>query len=312
MRSQRARALLTVHGAVLLFGLAGVFGKMTSLPSTDIVLGRVVFGGLALAVLLAARRTSPRPRRARDIPMLAASGVILALHWTAFFQSVLVSSVAVALLSFSTFPLFATALEPLMLRDRPRRVDVAAALLILPGIYLLVPSLDLSNSTTRGVVWGLLAGLTFAVLSIWNRGLTRRYSSPVISLYQDGVAALVLLPTLLFVRPAGGVSLHDVVVLLVLGVACTALAHTLFIEGMRTLTAQAASVIAALEPVWGVLFALVLLGEVPTLRVLFGGALILGATLLPALWKGSTGPPHASTSQPQSLPARPPDALSSR
>lgn len=294
MRSRSVGATLTVHGAVLLFGLAGVLGKMTSLPATNIVLGRVVFGGLALAGLLALRHVSLRPRRPADALALAVSGIILAVHWTAFFQSVRVSSVAIALLSFSTFPLFTTALEPVLLRERPRRVDVLAALLIVPGMYFVVPSLSLGNSSTVGAAWGVLAGATFALLSIWNRRLTRNYPSTVISLYQEGVAALVLLPTLLLVRPASGLSVRDLMVLLILGVVCTALAHTLFIDGMRTLTAQTASVIAALEPVWGVLFALVLLGEVPTARVLVGGLLIVGATLLPAVVRRPTSPSGAS------------------
>jgi drug/metabolite transporter (DMT)-like permease len=266
---------------VLFFGLAGVLGKLTTLPATGIVLGRVLFAGLALAAFLAVRRAPLLPRRLADLPALVITGAVLALHWTAFFQAVRLSSVAVALLSFSTFPLFTAALEPLVLRERPRRIEVLAALLIVPGMYLVVPTFDLNNTATLGTAWGLLAGLTFAVLSIWNRRLTSTYPSPLISLYQDGVAALVLLPTLIFARPAHGLGLGDVVLLLILGVVCTALAHTLFIEGMRTITAQTASVVAALEPVWGILFALVLLREVPTVRTLIGGVLIVGAACLP-------------------------------
>lgn len=280
---RRRGALLMVHAAVLLFGLAGVLGKLTDLPATSIVLGRVLVGGLALAVLLNLRHIPLRPRRGGDLSALALSGLVLAFHWTAFFQAILVSNVAVALLSFSTFPLFTTILEPLLLRERPRRIDALAALLILPGIYLIVPSLRLSDHVTLGVAWGLLAGLTFALLSIWNRRLRRTFSSPVISLYQDGAAAVALLPTLIWIRPVHGLSAQDVIVLLILGIACTALSHTLFIEGMRTVTAQTASVIAALEPVWGILFALAVLREVPGARTLAGGALVVGATMLPAL-----------------------------
>lgn len=272
-----------VHIAVALFGLAGVLGKLTDLPSTVIVLGRVFFAGLALVVVVTARGLPLVPGRRRDLLALAGSGAILALHWTAFFQSIQVSSVAVALLSFSTFPLFTTALEPIMLGERPRRVEAVAALLILPGIFLIVPAFSLANAITRGVAWGLLAGLTFAVLSIWNRRLGRTHPSLVISLYQDGVAALVLLPTLFVIRPAHGLSWRDLAILAVLGLLCTAVAHTLFIEGMRSLTAQAASVVAALEPVWGILFALLLLGEVPAARTLGGGLLVVAATMLPAV-----------------------------
>jgi drug/metabolite transporter (DMT)-like permease len=287
VRAPRRFAYALVHLAVLLFGLAGVLGKLTTLPATVIVLGRVIFAGLTLAAVLVLRRAPLLPRRLRDVPALAITGVILAVHWTAFFQAVRVASVAVALLAFSTFPLFTTMLEPVALRERPRRIDIVAAALVVPGIYLVVPTLSLRDATTLGVAWGVLSGATFAVLSIWNRRLTRRHPSPLISLYQDSVAAVVLLPTLWFVRPAHGLSLRDISLLIILGVVCTALSHTLFIEGMRTLSAQTASVIAALEPVWGILFALLLLGEVPTLRTLLGGAIVVGATMLPGLARKS-------------------------
>src|SRR6185369_14408317 len=100
-----------------------------------------------------------------------------------FFQSINISSVAIGLLSFSSFPLFTAAFEPLLLRQRLRGAELAGALLVLPGVYLLVPSVSLSDTTTQGVLWGVLAGATFAVLSVGNRWLGRRYTSVTISLY---------------------------------------------------------------------------------------------------------------------------------
>lgn len=294
MPPRRQRALLTVHAAVLLFGLAGVLGKMVALPAFVIVLGRVLFGGGALLAVLLWRRTPLRARSRRDLLALGVSGALLAGHWTAFFQSIQVSSVAVALLTFSTFPLFTTILEPLWLRATPTRSEALAAILILPGVAVLVPSFSLTNHTTAGAAWGIVAGATFAVLSIWNRSLTSRYPSAVIALYQDGTATIILLPAAVLAPWSHTLGASDLAALLVLGVVCTALAHTLFIEGMRTVSAQTASVIAALEPVWGIAFALVLLGEDPSVRVLVGGALIVAATLLPALSRLPRGPRAAS------------------
>lgn len=280
---RRERGLVSTHLAVAFFGLAGVLGKLTGLPAPLIVLGRVVYAGLALALVAFARGVPLRPKRARDGVLLVAQGGVLALHWTAFFQSINVSNVAIGLLSFSSFPLFTAAIEPVALRQRPSRVQIVAAGIVLLGVYLLVPSLSLRNSDTVGVLWGLLAGATFAVLSVMNRLLGRDYPSIAISLYQDGTAALVLLPVLLVAHPATLFTWRTQVVLAILGLGCTALAHTLFIEGLRGMTAQLASLIASLEPVWGIFFALLLLHEIPTGRTLLGGAIILAATLLPAL-----------------------------
>jgi drug/metabolite transporter (DMT)-like permease len=282
--SNKLRELLFANIAVLFFGLAGVLGKLTILPAPLIVFGRAFFAGLVLLAVCLFQRIALRPKRSRDGFLLLGQGVLLALHWTAFFQAINVSNVAIGLLSFSSFPLFTAALEPLLLHLRPSRIQIVAALLILPGIYLLVPSFTLQNQTTLGVLWGVLSGASFALLSVTNRWLGRTYSSLMISLYQDGVATIVLLPIFFLTATSSFWQPHDLFILLILGVVCTALAHTLFIASMRTITAQFASLLASLEPVWGIAFGVVLLGAIPTFTTLLGGAIILGATLLPGLF----------------------------
>jgi len=277
------RGLVFANIAVLLFGLAGVLGKLSGLPAPLIVFGRAFFAGLVLLAVCWFRRIPLSPKRSRDSYLLLGQGVLLALHWTAFFQAINVSNVAIGLLSFSSFPLFTAMLEPLLLHQRPSRVQIVAALLILPGIYLLVPSFTLQNQTTLGVMWGVLSGASFALLSVTNRWLGRTYSSLMISLYQDGIAAIVLLPVFFFTATGSFWTPHDLLILFILGVVCTALAHTLFIASMRDITAQSASLLASLEPVWGIIFGILLLGAIPTATTLLGGAIILGATLLPGI-----------------------------
>lgn len=299
------RGLLAVNGAVLLFGLAGVLGKLSGLPAPSITLGRVVIAGPALYLFARYQKTMLRPLRASDAMVLVGQGALLALHWTAFFEAINVSNVAIGLLSFSSFPLFTLAFEPMLLRQTPSRVQALSACVIFAGIYLLVPTFSLDNSATVGILWGLLAGLTFALLSVVNRWLGRRYQSVMITFYQDGIAALVLLPTLAFTRVMPFMQWRVIIILLVLGLLCTALAHTLFVEGLRGVTAQLASVIASLEPVWGIVFALLLLGEVPTGRTLIGGAIIVLATLVPSLMNlrrsGATQPTDTIGISPSSV-----------
>jgi drug/metabolite transporter (DMT)-like permease len=281
---ERWRGTISANIAVLFFGLAGVLGKLSTLSSPLIVLGRVFFASPVLLTLCLLQKLPLRPKSLRDGITLVGLGALLALHWTTFFQSIAVSNVAIGLLSYSSFPLFTVILEPLLLRQRLSRIHVVAALLILPGIYLLVPSFTFQNQTTLGVFWGVLSGATFALLSVTNRGLGERYPSLVISLYQDGVATLLLLPALFL--GSGNTQLwtpRELLILLFLGVFCTALAHTLFIASLRSMTAQSASLVASLEPVWGIVFGIVLLHELPTLTTLLGGILIVGAVMLPAL-----------------------------
>jgi len=271
----RHRSLTEIHLAVLLFGFPGLFGKWLAVPPVLIVFGRVLFASATLALVLAVARRRFRVPPGRDLALLVACGLILAVHWTFFFRSVQVSSVAVGLLSYSSFPVFTAFLEPVLTRERWDPASLVLALVCVAGIALIVPGFDLSNAVVQGVLWGLAAGLTFSVLSVLNRQLAARHSSLTVAFYQDLFAGLFLLPLVL--RSGLPFSGRDWILVGVLGVFCTAAAHTLFIEGMKGVGARTASIVSSLEPVYGILFALAFLKEYPSLRTVSGGVIVLAA-----------------------------------
>ena len=271
--------LLALHLAVLLFGGAGLFGKWIELPPTLIVLGRVVFASIVLAGVVALRRRDPAPDRVHrttdrsPVLLRPALGLLLAVHWVTFFQAVQVSTVAVALLTFATFPVFTAVLEPFLPGERFDPVALGASAVALAGIALVVPSTDLSHPTTQGALWGVASGFTFALLSLANRGLVRRWGAVRLALRQDLWAAFFLLPFLLTSSRAPTAT--EWALLVVLGTVFTAGAHALFIHGLSGVRAGRASVIASLEPVYGVVLAAALLGERPGARVMVGGVVVL-------------------------------------
>jgi drug/metabolite transporter (DMT)-like permease len=275
-------SLPAIHLAVLLFGFPGLFAKWIPLSPPLIVLGRVAFAALTLAAVMSMRKIPVRIAPVRDLLLCALCGAFLAVHWCAFFEAVRISSVAVGLLSYATFPAFTVLLEPAVGRERLDGTNLLFAGVTLFGVFLVVPRLALAEPILRGVLLGLLSGATFAVLAVLNRSLSRRQSSLRVAFYQDMFAGVALLP-FLFKGVPRLLTGRDLWLLAVLGVVCTALAHTLFIRGMRGVNAQTASLVASLEPVYGILFALVLLGEVPTPRTVLGGVIILGAVLVVTL-----------------------------
>jgi drug/metabolite transporter (DMT)-like permease len=281
--SNSNKALVQVHLAVVLFGLSGLFGKFLTLPATVIVLGRTGFASLALGLWLAGGRKSFRLFGRRDLLGFMLLGGLLAFHWVSFFRSIQLSTVAIGLLTFSSFPVFVTLLEPIFFPGRWRWQDAVTAVLVVLGVALVIPEYRLEAEMTVGAIWGLLSGLSFALLQLLNKGYRRRYSAIAIAFYQDWFACL----SLLFVVPLASITLSrsDVGLLLILGVFCTAVAHTLFIDSLAVLRTQTASIISALEPVYGIVLATFLLGEVPNLRTLIGGLLIVGTTTLVS-WQG--------------------------
>jgi len=274
---RRGTALAALHGAVLLFGFAGLFGKWIDLSPVAIVLGRASVAAGVLGIVLLKTRAVRRPFELR----LVTNGAVLALHWVSFFAAIQASTVAIGLLGFASFPLFVLILEWLLLRRQWTARKAATALLVTAGMVALVPSFSWSDPTVQGIAWGLVSGFTFALLAVLNRRLVATRRAVDVAFWQNLTAALCLLP-FAWASPAalGTISPRDVALILVLGLVCTALAHTLFIAGLRDVSAHTASVIAALEPVYGIVLAVLLLGEIPNARTLAGGALIVSAAFV--------------------------------
>lgn len=287
----KTKSLVEIHIAVLLFGLTGLFGKLLDIPAQYIVLGRVFFASVSIGAMCLVRRIDIRLVSARDYLTVTILGALLALHWTAFFKSIQVSTVAIALLTFSAYPIFVTFIEPLMFHEKLKRADILFALIMFAGVVFIVPEFDISNNLTLGILWGMLASVIFAGMSLLNRKLAARYSGSVITFYEQSAATLALLPILLFHRPE--MTAIDWGLLVLLGVVFTGLAHSLFIGGMKVVRAQTAGIIASLETVYGIASAALLLGEIPSARELCGGAIILGtafySTIRSAREKTGTG-----------------------
>lgn len=272
----KTRDLVQIHIAVFLFGLAGLFGKLVAQPAVIIVLGRVFFGAIALLILYSYRGQSIRLKQRKDYLWFSLFGFILAVHWLTFFHSIQISSVAIGLLTYSTFPVFTAFLEPYFFKEKFLFRDLLLAIITFAGVVLVIPSFELGNEMTQGALWGIVSGATFAVLAILNRKHVADYQGSLIALYQDLVASLLLLPFFFIIQPK--LSTMDWGLLVLLGFLFTAFAHTIFINGLQTVKAKTASVIASLEPVYGIIGAIILLSEIPSWQEVLGGVIILGTS----------------------------------
>lgn len=280
----RTQGLLLINLAVLFFGFPGVIGKVLPLSPVQLTWLRVFLASLALLVILLLQKVKLLISGVKPRLLLLAAGFLLAFHWTAFFRSVQVSTVAVGLLSYSTFPVFTVFLEPWLLRTKFRASYLYFAVICFLGVGLMVPEFSLSNRIFQGVAWGILSGLSFALLAIINRILSPRYSSLLLAFYQDSLAMIFLLPMFLDRPGPQHPGMGNVGLILFLGLVCTAGAHTIFIRGLRFIEARLSSLISSLEPVYGIIFGYLFLGELPDFRTVAGGLLIL-ASVAVISWK---------------------------
>ena len=259
--------------AVMLFGLAGVVAQYIEIPSILIAAGRVISSSLFLFIILKMRKTDIRLDGRRDYYLIMFIGCVLAVHWTSFFHSVQVSTVAVGTMMSVTFPMFVTFIEPVVFKEKLKLKSVLASMILIFGVFITVPEFSLSNNMTRGILWGVLASLTYAVMTVGNRYFASKYEGMVICFYEQGTAAVVLLPALLTVKAEWHSA--DIALICIVGTVCTALAYTLYVTAQKRVKAQTAGIITGMETVYGILYALVLLGEVPSVREVAGCSVII-------------------------------------
>ena len=269
------KSLISIHFAVLLFGVAGLFGKILDLHPLLIVLGRVFFASVTLFLLSLLLKINLKISNRKDIFLFILAGFILVFHWYSFFQSIQLSNVAVGLLTYATFPVFVAFLGPVFLKDKFKLHEMVLAVISFGGVLLIFPDFSFKNQYTFGILWGILSGLSFAILALFNRKLVQKYPGLTVAFYEDFFATIALLPVLFFIHPL--LTVDHILKLLVLGVIFTAVAHTVFISGLKKISAQKASIIANMEPIYGIFFAIFLLHEIPEIREIAGGIIIMFA-----------------------------------
>lgn len=273
--------ILFLHIAVMLFGLSGVVAQFVEVSAVMVALGRVVCSSLLLFLIAAVKKDTLKLNSGKDYGLIVLTGIVMAIHWTTFFQSIQVSSVAIGTITFSTFPLFLTFIEPFVFREKLKKQSVLTAVILFAGVLITIPEFSMENNTTVGIIWGMLCSFTYAVMTLANRYFSARYKGRIICLYEQGTAAVVLLPALFIVKTSWRA--QDIAGVAFVGFICTAFAYSLYVSAQKNVRAQTAGIISGMETVYGIVYALLFLGEIPSGRELVGGAVILGVAMYSSL-----------------------------
>ncbi len=269
--------LIAINLAAIIFGTAALYGKLDISPFW-IVMMRGAFASIALvAVGLLSGGLGLIPTIAQ-LRGLLVTGILLAIHWVTFFESVQLAGVAVGTLTFAVFPLFTVLLVTMKAHRRPSLLELGAGLAIILAVALLVDAKD-SDAQLTGAIIGLGSALSFAVFGIKAQILTTEIQPLMVSLIQNLTVALCLTPTLVFSSHAPHTT-TDWVCLMLLGVVTTAFMHQLYLFALKRLSATTCSGFIALEPVYAIVFAAIFFGEPLTLWVVVSAALIIGSSIV--------------------------------
>ncbi len=281
---------LQLHFIVLIWGFTAILGKLLEpLDSSAVVLFRTLLAVAGMGTVLVARRQMIRVSPT-DRWRLLATGGLIALHWVTFFLAARIANVSVCLAGLATSSLWASVLEPLILRRRVRPIEVILGAIVMAGLYLIF---RFEFDKVVGLAVAVFSAMLSSLFTIINSRFTHRLDALVISFYEMIGASVGALGMWLFVRAADPLKIDQAaqyvpdtlmqwIWLLVLSLVCTVYAYTVAIGLLRKFSPYLAILTVNLEPVYGIILAVLVFGndERMTTGFYLGTLVILAAVLL--------------------------------
>ncbi|MEW7290776.1 DMT family transporter [Aquimarina sp. 2304DJ70-9] len=278
--TQHLRNILELNLAMLLISTSGALGRYIDMPVPVIIGFRALLAGVLLYIYCRWKKISFRTG-SKDRPTIILSGILMGLHWITYFYALKLSNVAIGMLSIFTYPVITALLEPVLLKTKFQKVHLLLAVLVLIGIYFLVPDLDFNNSYTKAVLLGVISAVCYSLRNIIMKTKVGNYNGSVLMWYQLVVVTFFLIP-FLFIMDSSGIK-EQWLPTLTLALFTTAIGHTLFLESFKRFSITTASIISSVQPVYGIIIGIIFLGEIPVFSTIIGGVLILTSVVIESI-----------------------------
>ena len=276
-KKQYLKNLVQLNFAVLIISTSGTLGRYIELSVPVIIFLRAFIGGSFLYIFCKWKKLSFKIN-VKDYKTIFFSGVLMGMHWITYFISLKLSSVAIGMLSVFTYPIITSFLEPIMLNNKFKKSNLLLGLMVLVGIYFLAPEISMKNDQFIAVGFGVFSALCYSIRNIYMKAKSSEYEGSILMVYQLIIVSVLLSPVFYFYDVNGlGASLPAI---LILALLTTAIGHTLFVYSFRNFSISAASIISGVQPIYGIIIGMIVLGEYPGVRTIIGGAVILGTVLI--------------------------------
>jgi drug/metabolite transporter (DMT)-like permease len=262
-------------------------GHLISLEALPLVWYRIVIAVISLGIIFLFKKQTIKDTKQNIFRFLAA-GVVIALHWLTFFWAIKVSNISVTLACLSTGAFFTSILEPVFYKRKIVLYEVFFGFIVVCALVLIF---SVEHQYVTGIILGLIAAFLSALFSIINGKLVQYTPAPVITFYEMVGGVIILSLFLLF---SGGftvqffnISAVDWFWLFILGFFCTALAFLGSVYIMKHLTPYTVMLTVNLEPVYGILLAVLLFknSEKMNFEFYLGALLILSTVILNGVMK---------------------------
>lgn len=262
MDQEYRKAYLLYHVCVFLWGFTAVFGKIIDLQETVLVWYRMGITSMILLCIPALWKTI-RSLNKKTFLQLAGIGVLVTCHWITFYGSIKASNISVALTCLATTSFFVSVFEPFMFNKKFIWHELILALLVIPAIYLIF---HFSGEYTEGIILGLLSTVFATLFSLLNKKMISK-TAPLNITFIEIATGFILLSVIMpfYISTQNDLQLVpsgvDVINLILFSALCTVVPFTLSLYSMRHISVFTASITLNLEPVYGIIMAIVFFNE---------------------------------------------------
>ncbi len=263
---------------MIIWGSLGVFTRSIPLSALSLAFLRAL---IALPVLFAVMKMTKTEKV--EWPLLKPyliSGVLLGFGWLTLFYGFKHTSISSAVILYNMCPIYVMIAAPLVLEESISKIQIAVIVVSFLGLFLIVGQNLIEGYGSIGLALSAISGVLYAIIVLINRSIEVRVDNQTATFVQILAAMLVLLPFVLMEGDILKVVSLDVMAgayTILLGILHTGVAYTLFFSLYTHMKSVEIVSYSYLEPLFGILFSVIFIGESLTLPQIIGGILILGS-----------------------------------
>lgn len=287
MPKTNLKHFIHLHFLVLIWGFTAILGALITIDAIPLVWYRMLIAVIIVFLYLLIKK-KPIKISYKLLIKLCIGGVIIAVHWITFFSAIKIANVSVALVSMSTGALFTSLIEPLFFKRKLDFLELFFGLLVISGLYIIF---NVETDYTLGIIYALISSFLSALFTVLNGLYIKQHDAEIISFYQlfFGVVFITV-----FVFLTTGFSFEDysltrtdIIYLFILSSICTAYAFIVSVKLMKYLTPYTVMLTINLEPIYGIILAVIIFGEKEKMSPQFylGAAIIFITVVINGLLK---------------------------
>ena len=290
MPNAKLKNYLHLHFLVFIAGFTAILGELISIGSIPLVWYRMLIATVLIFVYVKVVKIDLKTK-ARDLMKFSIAGVLIALHWITFFESINQANVSIALAMFASGAFFASLIEPIFYKRKIIGYEMLFGLIVILGVYLITKT---EFRYINGIILGIAAALFSSLFAVINGKLVEQHRASVISFYEF-ISGILCISIFLLISDNGfskeffDLSFSDWKYLFILGSICTAYAFIAAVYVMKYISPFTVVLTYNLEPIYGILMAIILFPDKERMSTEFyiGAVLIISTVIINGVLKNT-------------------------